>query len=79
MPQHHRPARMVLHPEVQRRSGLSPSQIRRLEARGDFPARIQLGYRTIGWTEDEFEAWLARRRQPGVRLIASDLDLPPAA
>ena len=78
-----RPTNIILHREVCRRSGLSPSQILRLEKRGDFPARSRIGYRTVGWTEVEFEAWLARRlanrRSPSVGLVAPDIDLPPAA
>jgi len=45
-------------PEVKARTGLARSSIyKRMKAR-TFPKQIQLGPRTMGWLEDEIEAWL---------------------
>ncbi len=74
-----RPGRILLHHEVCTRCGLSPSQIRRLENTGDFPPRGKFGHRTIGWPEDEIDAWVARRlAERKVKPRLAD-ELPPAA
>ncbi len=39
-------------------TGLSYSTIRRLELRGEFPRRRQLGPRSVGWLRSEVETWL---------------------
>jgi len=53
------------------RVGLSASQIWRLEEMGRFPARVQITETTVGWFEDEVDAWVnARPRGPGRRLSA---------
>ena len=41
----------------------SPQHILRLEKRGKFPHRIQIGARRVGWYLTEIEAWLAERRR----------------
>jgi predicted DNA-binding transcriptional regulator AlpA len=30
---------------------------------GDFPQRIQLGANSVGWYEDEIDAWVASRKR----------------
>ena len=47
--------------EVARRVGLSRTTIWRRERAGDFPARIRLGGRSVGWLDSEVEEWLERR------------------
>jgi len=44
--------------DVQRMSGLSRTTIWRLEQRGLFPLRRQLGARIVGWREEDVSAWL---------------------
>lgn len=53
----------------------SMSQITRLEAAGNFPARIKLGPGRVGWSENEVKEWLEqkkreRKRQDDQRTIA---------
>jgi prophage regulatory protein len=59
------PPRLLRQPEVQARTGLHAEQRRRLELKGDFPRRIALGARTIGWREDEVAQWVEARIKGG--------------
>jgi prophage regulatory protein len=52
-------------PEVQQVSGLSRSSIYRLEAGGEFPKRVKLGQRAVGWPREALLEWC--RTRPGVR------------
>ena len=40
--------------------GLSPTQVARLEAAGQFPLRVTIGYRVF-WVEDEVLDWMRER------------------
>ena len=43
----------------------SPQHILRLEKRGEFPKRVQIGSRRVGWYFVEIQAWLnSRERRP---------------
>jgi prophage regulatory protein len=44
----------------------TPQHILRLEKRGKFPKRIQIGERRVGWYLVEVEAWLAARSRGAV-------------
>ncbi len=48
-------------PAVQERTGLSRSQIYRLEAAGKFPARVKLSELCSAWVESEINHWAAQR------------------
>ena len=48
-------------PEVVRRVGLSRTQVWRLEQAGDFPKRISLGSKSVGWIESEIDGWIKAR------------------
>ena len=48
-------------PQVLEMTGISESTIRRLESCGDFPPRLKLSARLIGWQKSTIEAWLAGR------------------
>ena len=52
---------IIRKPEVEKRTGLSPSHTWRLEQRGDFPARVKLGPMAVGWYEDEVDDWVNSR------------------
>jgi prophage regulatory protein len=39
----------------------TPQHILRLEKRGQFPQRIQIGARRVGWSLAEVERWLSER------------------
>ena len=47
--------------DVKKRSGKSRAQRWRDIRAGLFPAPVELGPNSIGWFEDEIEAWLASR------------------
>lgn len=48
-------------PEVEQVSGLSRSSIYRLESTGDFPKRVKLGQRAVGWPREAVHKWCANR------------------
>ena len=55
--------RVIRKPEVQKIVGLSDATIWRLERRGEFPKRIQLGGNSVGWLLSEVLAWLKMKAQ----------------
>ncbi len=48
-------------PDVRARTGLSRSEIYRREALGQFPARVSLGTRSVGWALTEIQDWIEQR------------------
>jgi prophage regulatory protein len=48
-------------PDVIRATGLSRSAIYRLEARGEFPARVRVSTRATAWRSDAVIAWIDSR------------------
>lgn len=48
-------------PEVKKRTALSRSQIYLLESKGQFPKRISLGIRAVGWISSEVQSWIEAR------------------
>jgi prophage regulatory protein len=40
-------------------TGLSRTRIYVLQAQGNFPLRVQLSPRRVGWVEADLQAWLA--------------------
>ena len=59
--QNQRPLRFLRGDEVETRTGFSASQRDVLEHRGEFPRRVQLSTRCVGWVEHEVDAWCAAR------------------
>ena len=55
------PVRLLRMSQVQNRTGLSRSTIRRWVARGLFPQPIKLGENVVGWIEAEIDAWIRER------------------
>ena len=53
-------------PAVINMTGLSRSTIYNLVNSKDFPERIRLGPRSVGWLDHEVESWLAARTRLGV-------------
>jgi prophage regulatory protein len=43
--------------------GLSSVTLWRLEKSGEFPHRIKLGTRRVGWREDDVNGWIESRPQ----------------
>ncbi len=48
-------------PDVCRATGLGRSMVYQLEASSQFPRRVKIGARAVGWIEDEIQQWLADR------------------
>jgi prophage regulatory protein len=53
--------RIIREPELYTLTGLRQTQRRVLERGGDFPAKVRLGPRTVGWRSDEVDSWIASR------------------
>lgn len=51
--------------EVKARTGLSRSEIYRREALGQFPGRVSLGARSVGWPSTEIQDWIEARIREG--------------
>lgn len=49
---------------------LSRVTVWRMERKGKFPARIQLGEASVGWRADEVLAWLEKRARVGKEVTA---------
>lgn len=52
-------------PEVKARTGLSRSEVYRREAIGQFPKRVSLGARSVGWPSTEIQDWIEARIREG--------------
>jgi len=48
-------------PAVIKRTGLSRSSIYAAMQNGDFPSRISLGARAVGWLSDDIDKWVQSR------------------
>lgn len=48
-------------PDIERITGMTERHIRNLEARGEFPRRVKLGARAVGWRARQVEEWIASR------------------
>jgi predicted DNA-binding transcriptional regulator AlpA len=59
-------------PQVRDDTGMSDSQIDRLEKSGEFPKRRQITKGTVGWSYCEIQAWVNERLHGG----ADQTDLP---
>lgn len=63
---HSQPPRRILRwPGATALTQMSRSSILRAQAEDDFPRRIKLGKRAVGWYEDEIVHWLATRERKG--------------
>ena len=66
----HKGIRILRFPEVIRKTGLSRSELYNRQRSGDFPGRVPLGRRTVGFDESEVDDYLCGiirrgREQPG--------------
>lgn len=59
------PMRVIRMPEVKQRIGLSRSKIYTLIASNDFPRKIHLGLRAIGFLSNEIDMWIEARVMAG--------------
>jgi predicted DNA-binding transcriptional regulator AlpA len=56
--------------QVEKRVGLARETFQRMELRGEFPERLLLSPRRIGWLASEIEGWIverARQRDEAVK------------
>lgn len=53
--------RILRRPGVKERTGLTDSQIDRLEKEGRFPSRFKITTRAVGWSEQDVNAWVDER------------------
>jgi prophage regulatory protein len=56
-----RPIRLLRLTQVMDVTGLGRTKIYELQAAGHFPMRVQITEHSVGWVEEEVQAWLARR------------------
>ena len=63
-----RPIRMLRLAQVIDMTGLGKTKIYELQAGGSFPMRVKITAHSVGWIEDEVQAWLARRVQASARV-----------
>lgn len=59
-------------PIVKERTGLARSTIYLKISQGEFPAPISLGYRSVGWIEEEITSWIEQRIQTSRNKIGGD-------
>ena len=48
-------------PDVMRRTGLGRTRIYQLESKGQFPKRIKISDRAVGWRSHEIDEFIASR------------------
>jgi prophage regulatory protein len=48
-------------PQVIERTGVKKTKLYGLQKEGDFPMRIQITANSVGWVEEEVNAWIAER------------------
>lgn len=63
------PVRFLRLKGVLARTGISRSQVYRLESEGRFPRRVKLGSISVAWVESEVEAWCRDRIRARTRTI----------
>ena len=62
--------RLIRTDEVTTRTGLSRTTLWRLERKGEFPVRRQIGANSVGWIEAEVDRWIESR--PAVQTTTQD-------
>jgi prophage regulatory protein len=63
--------RILRNKEVRRKTGLSNSSMYELISADQFPAAIALGDRSVGWVEEEIDAWITERIAKRDRALAT--------
>src|SRR5580692_8708577 len=56
-----RPIRLLRLPQVMQQTGLRKTTLYELQKEGSFPMRIQVTWNSVGWIEEEVNAWIAGR------------------
>ena len=60
--------RMLRLAQVKNITGLGKTKIYELQSEGAFPMRVKITPRSVGWIEDEVQAWLEQRIQANTPL-----------
>jgi prophage regulatory protein len=55
------PIRMLRLAQVLDTTGLGKTKIYELQSKGEFPMRVKITSHTVGWVEEEVQAWLVSR------------------
>jgi prophage regulatory protein len=55
------PIRMLRLAQVLDATGLGKTKIYELQSKGEFPMRVKITSHTVGWVEEEVQAWLMSR------------------
>ena len=66
------PRKIIRSAEVRSRTGKSRTQLWRDVRAGLFPAPVELGVNSIGWFEDEVEAWIESRPRRGPGFVPAE-------
>lgn len=54
-------ARLIRRPAVQEKSGFKKSQLYEMVRRGEFPAPVKIGARSVAWDAEAVDAWIRDR------------------
>jgi prophage regulatory protein len=67
------PIRLLRLTQVIEATGLGKTKIYELQSQGRFPMRVHITAHTVGWVEEEIQAWLTRRiaARPGLSEISA--------
>lgn len=71
------PIRILRLTQVIEATGLGKTKIYELQAAGDFSMRVQITAHSVGWVEEEVQAWLSRRIASRPTLPGSSVAEPP--
>ena len=63
---------LLRRPEVEAATGLKKSRLDDLERAGEFPQRVRISARAVGWRSDEVERWI--RSRPRATDVPGDSD-----
>ena len=54
-------------------TGLGKTKIYELQSQGNFPMRVQITAHSVGWIEEDVQAWLAKRVAISASLLRANL------
>ena len=54
-------------------TGLGKTKIYELQSEGNFPTRVQITAHSVGWIEEDVQAWLAERVAISASLLRANL------
>ena len=54
-------------------TGLGKTKIYELQSEGNFPMRVQITHHSVGWIEEDVQAWLAKRVAISASLLRANL------